>query len=553
MISSRWREAVRRANALRAWPAKEWVALAALSAIAVAAIVHARSYAGATIDDAFITFRHSLNLIHGDGLSCNAGERIEGTSSSMFALLMAFPIALGADPYGAASLLGTIAFAACAVAAYGAVRACVDDEAGAVLALLAAVLVASSSRMAFHSQTGMETLLYAAAVAVSLALQLQAASSPPAAPHWASVFGVAAVLRPEGALFFLLAFAIGAVFRGRAPGALALAKQELLRFAVVFVPWLLFRLVYFGRWLPNPVLAKGGHLGGLLQGSAHDVVERFVHGPGALLLKGYVHAHPLASALLVGTVLLKQTRQAGVTAFAFALGCAALAAWSGGDWMPYDRLLISAVVPLAVGAALGLRGLFFHAEQRTRFGHLPSYVLSAGALCSMVPSAQRRLDIESVRFVSIPRLRGMGQRLAPLSRKDDVVATEVAGILPYYWGARTLDMLGLCDEHIARSGTPEPSGSGRVDVAYVAAQRPTFYAFNIVPEAARFYSRPEFAPFRAEYALLQFPYRYLQPLKELPITVFVRKDRKDLDSLVSAVGGRLIDPEAELRRLGHLR
>lgn len=553
MSFRRSRDAVLRAvGRLRELGGRNWLELAALAAIAIAAIVHSRSYAGATIDDAFITFRHSWNFLHGNGLSCNPGERVEGTSSLSFALLMVVPIALGADPYYVAKLLGSVAFAACAVAAYFGVRACTRDPAGRLLGVGAAVLVAASSELAFHSQTGMETVPYASLVAVALALQFAALAQAGSSATWATVFGVAALVRPEGCLFFFLAFAINCIFRGRTPGAVEVAKRELVRFAVVFGPWLAFRLFYFRAWLPNSVVAKGGHAGALFHSDWPTVVERLSHGPGAALVRDYAQGHTLASALLVGTLLLARTRQAGVTALSFALGCAALAVWSDGDWMPHARLLTPSIAPLAIGAALGLRGFFFHEEQRTRWGHLPSYALSAVALWLMLSSAKKRLEVENVNFVNLPRLREMGRRLAPLAREDDVVATEIAGILPYYWGAPTLDMLGLCDEHIARHGKPAPLGSGREDVAYVAAKRPTFYAFNLVSEAARLYSRPAFAPYRGEYALLQFPYRYLQPLNALPITLFVRKDRKDLDSLLGATGGRLIEPEAELKRLGYL-
>lgn len=548
-----WREPVSRfATALRGLGWKDWLEFALLATIAVAAIAHGRTYASATIDDAFITFRHSWNLLHGDGLTCNVGERIEGTSSSLFAVLMAVPIALGAEPYATAGLFGSVAFAACSVAAYSAVRASIRDESSRALSLGAAALVAASSQLAFHSQTGMETLIYASLVAIALAQQLRESSEARPSGAWATVFGVAALLRPEGFLFFFVAFAIGWVGRGRTPDALAAAKRELKRFALVFGPWLAFRLVYFGAWLPNSVVAKGGHTAWLLHGDARTLLRRLAESPGAALLSGYVRAHALASLLLVGTLLLKRTRQAGITALAFALGCGALALWSGGDWMPYDRLLTPSIAPLAVAAMLGLRGLFFHAEQRTRFGHLPSYALTGLGLWLMLSSAQSRLDIESVRFVDLERVREMGKRLAPFARPDDLVATEIAGILPYYWGTPTLDMLGLCDAHIARSGTPTPRGSGRVDVAYVAARRPTFYAFNVASEAARFYVEPAFANYRREYAMLQFPYRFLQPLQALPLTIFVRKDRKELDSLLRAVGGKLIEPEAELKRLGYL-
>src|SRR5512133_2448583 len=126
----------------------DWASTIAVVAIGVAAVAHARRYAGTTIDDAFITYRHALNLVHGHGFTCNVGERIEGTSSPLFALAMAVPIAFGADPYRAAGFLGTIALVGCVVVAYAAVRICLPDRPSRILGLGAAALVASSPILA---------------------------------------------------------------------------------------------------------------------------------------------------------------------------------------------------------------------------------------------------------------------------------------------------------------------------------------------------------------------------------------------------------------------
>jgi hypothetical protein len=293
-------------------------------------------------------------------------------------------------------------------------------------------------------------------------------------------------------------------------------------------------------------------MGWLSHSTARLMLEHLLHSPSATLLEGYARSHPFASALLFGTFLLDRTRRAGVTALCFTAACAGLLLWSDGDWMPYDRLLTPCAVPLATAAVLGLRGLFFHDEQRSRWGHLPSYVFAGLASAAMWVTSPARLDIESVRWVSLERMRAMGERLAPLARQGELVATEYAGILPYYWRAPTLDMLGLCEPQIAKLGTPQPFGIGRKDVPYVVAQRPTFYAFNLASEAAAFYEQPAFADHRDEYALLQFPYRYLEPLEALPLTLFVRKDRKGVTGLARSVGGQLVDPGAELKRLGYL-
>src|SRR4030042_4093279 len=42
-----------------------------------------------TIDDAYITFRYAQNLLQGDGLVYNPGQMVLGTTTPVYALLMA--------------------------------------------------------------------------------------------------------------------------------------------------------------------------------------------------------------------------------------------------------------------------------------------------------------------------------------------------------------------------------------------------------------------------------------------------------------------------------
>ena len=61
----------------------------ALAATIVLALV-ARFLPGErTIDDAFITFRYSRNLLAGNGFVYNPGQRVQGTTTPLYTLLMA--------------------------------------------------------------------------------------------------------------------------------------------------------------------------------------------------------------------------------------------------------------------------------------------------------------------------------------------------------------------------------------------------------------------------------------------------------------------------------
>jgi len=120
------------------------------------------------------------------------------------------------------------------------------------------------------------------------------------------------------------------------------------------------------------------------------------------------------------------------------------------------------------------------------------------------------------------------------------VASDMAGVLPYYWDAPTIDMYGLCDAHVAEYGQMQPNGAGRADLAYVAGLRPTFYAFNEGGMAKSFFQADYFARQRADYFLLEFPVGTFRSVRLAP-ALLVRKDRPAVAELAQALGARLID------------
>ena len=565
----------------------------ALGLIVAYGVAHARRYHGAVIDDAFTTFRHAANLVDGYGFTCNPGERIEGTSSPLFGLLMAVPIALRLEPYTVASWLSTVAFAGCVVSAYVAVRIWLDGAGSRWLALGAAAIVASSSTLAFHSQTGLETVAYACAIAWAFCLHLRTRMGRPDSIAWAYVMGIAALLRPEGFAVFLLLFGLKVVdqvilpmLQGRfsvqpeagstqrafvrllrCPKLLAAeqelrsqeflaairklrspelvkAARELGAFAAIWLPWALFRLAYYGKWWPNTVTAKSGHID-LSRGLWSAFADATVHGPGTAQLQKFASENALMLALLLGAIVLPKVRYPILIAVALTLSYAAVTTWNGGDWMPHYRLLTPCITPLAVGSALGLRAFLYHREQQGGF------VIAAIALGFVVLS-KPQLTLEDQMLKDLPFIRDVGRRLASVRRQDDSVVSAMAGILPYYWGAPTVDMYGLCDSHIAHVGKPLTLGVGRYDAKYLVAKKPTFYAFEFIILAVDFFVSPEFARDRGSYYLVQFPAGYLGSKTFNAPTLLVRKDRPDVQAVATALNAKLVDAEQELRRIGFL-
>jgi hypothetical protein len=362
----------------------------------------------------------------------------------------------------------------------------------------------------------------------------------PPALAWAWVMGLAAWARVEGVCFFGLLFMLGGLRRWRVPGIWRRLLRELLAFLAVWGPLVVFRLLYFGRLLPMSVYAKRGATDWISDVPVGSAVHGLVLGGPAGGFYRFLGDHGPSVALLCAAFLLSRARYAGVAIVCMIAGGGAVLVWSGGDWMPHDRLLAPYLPLLAAGTALGLRALLFHGEQREYGGHWPSAAATLVAFALVGWGAGRPLEQERVATVDLADARQLGERLAKVRQPEDVVASDMAGVLLYYWDVRGIDMYGLCDAHVAERGRRDALGAGRGDLAYVAGQRPTFYAFNQPGMARSFFQADFFAAQRSEYFQVEFPEGTFKSLHLAP-ALFVRKDRPALAEVERALGARMID------------
>ncbi|MBN2718208.1 MAG: hypothetical protein JXX14_20355 [Deltaproteobacteria bacterium] len=529
---------------------------AALLGIAVLAYVRSRAYSGMLIDDAFITFRHARNIIDGHGFTCNPGERVEGTSSPLFTFVMLLPMAAGLEPLPVARLIGTLAFMACPLICFWGVTAVLRDRLGILAGLGAALFVACSSNLAFHSQTGMETLLYTALLTLGLVLNFKTAPATGHSAGWAVVFGFAALCRPEGFAFFcvLLLLRLG-VRIGASRRAFATRQPwsgsalEFAAFCAVTLPYMLFRMGYFGELLPNSVIAKSGAMDsiGTWWWRAIDVVPGLGAGKATLT---YLANNPML-VILSGAFLLPRTWFAGLSCVLIFGGCAAVYIWNGGDWMPHLRLLAPSFPALALGMAVGLRGFLFHAEQKIGKWHISSSVFALGIFSLAIYDAGKPLPPHEETVV-LEQMRMLMTELRQRREPGDTVASDIAGALPYYWEIPAIDACGLCDAHIARYGKRIQDGIGKTDWDYLAQKKPVFFALNYPTGAVALYMSTRFVPLRNQYYLMRLPPKY-QEFEINPPVILVRKDRPNVEVLAQQIGASLVDPGEELRRTGFLR
>lgn len=301
-------------------------------AAAAAILLHARAWTF-VCDDAYISFRYAVNLAEHGALEYNVGERVEGYTNFLWVIVLALGTAVGIAPEALApwlTQLGALAAAAAVVALVRALRG--RTGAWEAVDLVPAILLAAAPEFVVWAHGGLET-----SCAAALALAAMAAT---ASGRWRAagvLTALAGLTRIDAALpvgVFVGAWTIGHVVTGRRerlPGRWA-AAEALLWAAGPLLAHALFRLVYYGEWLPNTWEVK-----------RHGALLRDTYGVW------YLAAWAQGLKLAWASPLLALVRGRHLAVLLPALAVLAYA-WSvGGDFMAYSRFL---VVPTALVAGL---------------------------------------------------------------------------------------------------------------------------------------------------------------------------------------------------------
>lgn len=470
-----------------------------------------------TVDDAFITFRYAENLARHGALTWNVGaDPVEGYTGIALPLLLAAGLVLGIDPVLASHALGLIALG---VTAFALERLARSLGAGPVARGAALLALLAHPSLPAHVSSGLETMLFAAALLVSQAALLAALTAPSAPDARREsclllALTATALVRPEGfllAAIFVLGMSYERARRGRAAlrGWIGRTAGLLALPLGVYVAW---RYGYYGRLLPNTYYAKQA--------------ASFPHPPSladlALFARRYLALPAVAGILFAGLGALRRqgasrpgpsARRAGsiplftalVLAFAGLttlkyVGSSLAMNYSHRFWMP----LYVSLLPLA---ALALeRGLGALAAVRAERGAagavaailvaglgLAQLAIMAGGLPHEVRTAasyEQLLDESHLRIGRL--LAAVSPALGPDPPR--LVTVRDAGAIPYLSRLPTVDFGLLNDEYLGQAPRSE-----REMADYFFAARPaivTMTGFHGRGPIARYLTDdPRFAEF----------------------------------------------------------
>lgn len=434
-------------------------------------------------DDAFISFRYAQNLVAGHGLVYNVGERVEGYTNFLWTMLAALVIALDGDPVFWAYVAGVILALGILLLTYWIARQLL----GPAWALVAALIVATSQNMLIHTArgAGLETGLFTLLALGSSLLYVRWWSGQRSVTAILCGFGfaLASLTRPEGALLMGLTILhlllimphglpgfnrAGSVITGAQPieqhslWPRIKQKWSVVRgpitsllgvYLLIMVPYFLWRMSYYGDWLPNTFYAKTG--GGLQQAwRGLEYTWQFMISMGG----------PFILIIFVPVVINWWTTVKSWRGY-FLLLVSAYSIYIiavGGDHFRGARFFVPLIPWFAILMADGLAWIYRWCIQRAMMRLLAPVILAIGLLVFSGYALTRSMHFDYIlrgQDESVWMWRELGWWMHDHANPGESIAVTGAGAIAYYSEHTTIDLLGLTEKYIARVEV-ENMGSG---------------------------------------------------------------------------------------------
>lgn len=410
---------------------RRWWVVVAIAWLATVGVSLALS--AYTLDDSWITYRYSRNLVEGNGLKWNPTDdhAFEAYTSFAHVLLAAGMEALGVDPALGSKAMG-VGFNLLLLALLA--RFCIKGGIPFPVFVGLAGAMAATHLYGFHAVSGMDTFLYVVVLTLTTTLLLHVLKTGQGLPAFCISLTLGALTRPDCAVLFAGYLLILWFLR---PGLRRRLVRDLLLWTLI--PGALyagFKWTYFGSLLPNSFHFK-----------ASSSANGFL--PGRVYVRQFVTAHLLVP--LVFSAWLWRTRRLEREEF-WCLASLAVAVLFYIGIRPKVGVGFRFLIPLLPSFLLVLSRpagrLWSGGDRRVAGLYL---LLLAGA--SLAGSLAAWPDL--IRYLE-PRLINplIGRTLIGLPNSESrVLVTGEAGAIPYYSRTHHLDLLGLVSKTGAHSLT----------------------------------------------------------------------------------------------------
>jgi arabinofuranosyltransferase len=410
-------------------------------------------------DDAYITFRYAKNVVLGLGPVWNPGYAVEGYTNFTWMALIALGMRLGFAPEPVSYVLGLWCFVISLLLVFRLARDIMFSDAWALFAMC---LAGTNYSFLMYATGGLETQLNAMLTLALLVLAVEAlCSSRLALPRtWmASVAASLAIMtRPDSVLIATLVVVVLArvAWSDRNGRRWRLLAVLFLPAAILVGSWIAWKVVFYGRLLPNTFYAKleNRQAGTLMRGAVY-VAWLFVSYWWLPVIGGLI-----AFARIRGTPSRKLISMSAPERLliVYAVVWLSYVVWTGGDIMEFRQLV--PVIPVVIVLMTGLLARAL-ADVRQALPVAGLFLVASVVHATWFPTYMYPMSLGTIPTLRLLGGQGeqanwaaMGRRLAVSLGADSRVSIAVApaGALPFFSGLRTVDMHGLNDKWIAQHG-----------------------------------------------------------------------------------------------------
>ena len=435
------------------------------------------------MDDAFISFRYAQNLAQGLGLVFNSGERVEGYTNFLWTTLLAVCAYLGFDLIPSSKVLAVLAATGNLLIIFQMGQRLFEHHQRSILYIsLPMLLFAVMGSQARYIVSGMETLLFT--FFLSLGVYLYLYGQRPLITG--VIFSLCAMTRPEGVMYFALI--LGFTFLMQIPFFKRLllnpapenanhphfhAFREsvllLLGFLLPYSAYFLWRYNFYGFVLPNTFYVKASDFQWTRLGRGWDFLLQLVSwwSLGLILI------------LSLFALFVHHNRQIWLLFWLMISATLAYFVYVGGDFIVWfgPRFLMP-VLPLLL--LLTSAGLLWPADLRVVPARLTNWIQLGVAGILLINaygfSWPARIFNHSNFTAQMQSWTEMGLWIAANTPSTTTLATDAAGLIPYYSNRYTIDMFGLADIHIAHLPVSDSEGGvvahEKYDPAYILQRQP---------------------------------------------------------------------------------
>jgi hypothetical protein len=423
-------------------------------------------------DDAYISLRYVQNFLNGNGLCWNPGERVEGYSNFLLVIMVSALGRLGMELVLATKVIGIASYLALIWFAYREPWKRDRGASDSLLRFIPVIVVATSAPIVIWSLGGLETILFSLLVTTGVLLFIRTISDEDNSMILCGfVFGLATLCRPEGVLFAAMAVGYGFFSHWYKNRKIDLRLVGFVTSAAVMVvPHLIFRFVYYGEFLPNTWYVKGPQSLDLMR-------------PGWEYLSGYAGSFPFILPIIAGLLTAAIVRRAFDWEIGFLItvitGYLGFVFFIGGDHMPAFRM-IAPIIPVCGFLLWRLLSSIGQINRARPSGFVVCavIVLCAGQLIWPGELVRRAKVTDGAAFLGSL----IGKYINANWPEGSLVALNTAGSTPYFAPKlRFIDMLGLNDTTIARrkniplrTKMQEWPGHGKGDGVYVLSRKPDY-------------------------------------------------------------------------------